>query len=81
MVVAVKIAKLMSFAKRMTLAMDLEPPNQRRTLAWTNGWIVASGSSEALGQGLGITETTNTMWDGMENEIYEMERGPRLSPL
>ena len=68
MVVAVMIAKLMSFATRMTLAMDLIPANQRRTRAWTNGWIVASGSSEALGQGLGITERTTPMRNGMENE-------------
>jgi hypothetical protein len=32
---------------------------------WSNGWIVASGSSEALEQGLGITERTDTLWEGM----------------
>ena len=34
--------------------------------AWTNGLIVASGSSEALEQSLGIIERTDTLWDGMD---------------
>lgn len=55
--------------------------------AWTDGRIVASGSSEALEQRLGITERTDTLWNKMNvkdhvgcDQALHCRRCSRLCP-